>query len=381
MYTFSLESYLQELEVLVNIDSGLGATDGATEVALKLAKPLVEQGWILERHQISDECGECIVVKNREADHYDVMLVGHTDTVFEKGEVQKRPYYCDGKRAYGVGACDMKQGCLAISYVLRKLPAKVLEQLNIVIVFNPDEEIGSPYSKKLTDSFAKKTDYALVFEGASGKTTRVTQRKGLMRYHIEFIGKSGHAGYPFTNGSINAVNEMVYWISELNKLHSQETGTSINAGVVRGGQVVNVIPNYAELKLDIRYINTEEMLRVEELIDNLAEHAKTKGVVVRERGKSKTPPMELTPKARELCEVAKVVCDELGMTFETEQRGGLSDANHISACGCGTLDGMGPTGDGDHTENEYLEIDTIEPNLRFAYHLLCKLADVNMTNT
>jgi glutamate carboxypeptidase len=68
------------------------------------------------------------------------------------------------------------------------------------------------------------------------------------------------------------------------------------------------------------------------------------------------------------------VCTEIGQTFATKKRGGLSDANHISACGCTTIDGLGPTGDFDHSEDEYLELSTIEPTMDFVYGLLCKIA-------
>jgi glutamate carboxypeptidase len=65
----------------------------------------------------------------------------------------------------------------------------------------------------------------------------------------------------------------------------------------------------------------------------------------------------------------------MGYPFTLKTRGGLSDANHISTCGCATLDALGPTGDFDHSEDEYLELSTIQPNLEFSYRLLCKLAE------
>ena len=375
MYNFSVEEFLKELEVLVNIDSGLGACDGATQTGLLLAEPLVQQGWLLERHKVSDKCGECIVLKNREADHYDVLMVGHTDTVFPAGETQKRPFRRDEKRAYGVGVIDMKQGCLAMTYILKDLPKEVLDKLNIAVVFNPDEEIGSPYSKELVDSIARRTTYGLVFEAAGGVCTRTIQRKGLMRVHVEFHGKAGHAGYAFTNGGINTVNEMAYWICELTKLHDPETGTSINAGVANGGQAVNIIPAHSELQLDIRFEKMEEMERVSDKLKELAKHAAEKGITLSERPRRVTPPMVPSEATYGLCRIAEEVCDQLELTFALKKRGGLSDANHMSACGCATLDGLGPTGDHDHSVDEYLEISTIEPNIRFGSALLCRLAE------
>jgi len=375
MINFSMDTFLKELEVLVNIDSGLGACDGATQTALLLAEPLVQQGWLLERHKVSDQCGECIVLKNREAEHYDVLMVGHTDTVFPAGETQKRPFRRDEKRAYGVGVIDVKQGDLAIVYILKALPREVLDKLNIAVVFNPDEEIGSPYSKDLIDSIACRTTYGLVFEGAGGTCTRTIQRKGLMRVHVQFHGRAGHAGYAFTNGGINTVNEMAYWICELTKLHDPETGTSINAGVARGGQAVNIIPDHSELQLDIRFEKMEEMERVSALLDELAKHAAEKGITLTEEPRRCTPPMVPTEAVHELCRIAEEVTTGLGLTFALKKRGGLSDANHMSACGCATLDGLGPTGDHDHSVDEYLNLATIEPNLRFGYALLCRLAE------
>ena len=375
MKLFDLDAYLSELEQLVNIDSGYGAPDGATQVGLLLAEPLIQQGWHMERHHPSEEYGDVIVLKNREAERYDVLMVGHTDTVFPKGEALKRPFTRDEKRAYGVGVLDMKQGCLAMVHVLKTLPASVLEKLNIAVVFNPDEEVGSPVSRNIIDQIASRTTYALVYEAASGETLRVIRRKGMMRVYLEFLGKAGHSGYAFENGGINAVNEMAYWICQLNQFHCSETGTSINAGIARGGQTVNIIPDHAELALDIRYSSAAEMDRVAAALDELVIHAKEHGVGLIEKTRTQTAPMEPNKKTEKLCMLAQKVSDKLGLQLAYKNRGGLSDANHISACGCATLDGMGPTGDADHSEDEYLELSTIEPNLCFSYGLLCEIAE------
>ena len=42
----------------------------------------------------------------------------------------------------------------------------------------------------------------------------------------------------------------------------------------------------------------------------------------------------------------------LGAPLKLEKRGGVSDANVVSAAGVPTLDGFGPYGDGDHTIHE-----------------------------
>lgn len=156
---------------------------------------------------------------------------------------------------------------------------------------------------------------------------------------------------------------------------SEATSTTINAGVVKGGQAVNIIPDFAELELDIRYETMEEMRKIEAVLEQLTGHAKAQNVTVVEKKRTKTPPMEPSEKTYAFCELAKEVCAELDQNFAIKKRGGLSDANHISACGCATIDGVGPTGDLDHSEGEYLDLSTIEPHIDFAYGLLCKLAE------
>lgn len=377
MNKFSLQRFISELEPLINIDSGFGAPEGATEVALRLAAPLVDAGWILERHKLDPACGECVIVKNREADHYDLMLVGHTDTVFPAGETGRRPFRVDDKRAYGVGVIDMKQGCLAMVHVMQALDQRTLDTLNIALIFNPDEEIGSPYSRELIDSYARRCDVALVYEAASAEdgSVRCIQRKGSIGRHLEFHGRAGHAGYAFENGGINAVKEMAHWITRLDLLHDKQTGTTVNPGVARGGQAPNIIPDFAELKLDIRFETLAEMERVQQALEELERHARDNGVGFVYTKTKQTMPLEPSEKTEALCDLARKVAGEMGFGFGLKKRGGLSDANHIGPCGPATMDGMGPTGDHDHDPREYLELSTVLPNLEFSRRLILALAE------
>jgi glutamate carboxypeptidase len=43
-----------------------------------------------------------------------LLVLGHLDTVWERGTLAERPFRVDGDRAYGPGICDMKGG-LAIA--------------------------------------------------------------------------------------------------------------------------------------------------------------------------------------------------------------------------------------------------------------------------
>ena len=261
-------------------------------------------------------------------------------------------------------------------HVLEQLPADVNEKLNIVAIFNPDEEIGSVYSKELIDEYARITDYAYVFEAASTDGSHTIQRKGQYSATVTFHGQAGHAGYLLDGGMISAINELIYWGNTLNGLLSYERNTSVNIGVISGGVKSNVVPDFAEMKFEVRYEHISEWEKVLQTVEELKEHAKQAGVGVEVVGGKGKAPMMPTERTLAYVERIKALSEANGIPFKHKKRGGLSDANHISACGPICLDGLGPTGDCDHSEKEYLEISTIEPNLRFAYLLLCDLADM-----
>ena len=370
-----LEQYLQELEWLVNTDSGQGNPEGITAVGDFFADRFEKMGWIVEKYDLRPTTGNCTIVKNREADHYDLMLVGHVDTVFATGETAKRPFRRDEKNCYGVGVIDMKQGCLSMLHILEQLPEKVNEKLNILAAFNPDEEVGSYWSMPILQRYAKISDKVFVFEAGGGQGEVTIERKGSTSLTVEIHGKAGHAGYMFTNGSLSAVTEALYWMNTLAKYHSEETDTTVNVGVIHAGEKRNVVAPLAHVEWDIRYSKKEIGDQVSETIDQLILHAQENGYEVEILKRGGKPALVPDERTLAYVERMKQVAQRMGKPFGLKKRGGLSDANHLATCGPICIDSLGPTGEFDHSDREYLRIDTIEPYTRYAYELICDLAE------
>src|SRR5213595_1207709 len=98
-----------------------------------------------------------------------LLLLGHLDTVFEKGSSVPL-WERQGDRVRGQGVSDMKGGDVIMIEALRALAsAGALAKANIEIMFTGDEErAGAPISAARADMVAmgKRADYALSFEGS-----------------------------------------------------------------------------------------------------------------------------------------------------------------------------------------------------------------------
>lgn len=369
-----LEQYLRELEIIVNIDSGQGNPEGITAVGDFFAERFEKMGWIVEKYDLRPDTGNCTVVKNREAERYDLMLIGHVDTVFAKGEAEKRPFRRDEKNCYGVGVIDMKQGCLSMLHILEALPEAVNEKLNILAIFNPDEEVGSPWSRPVLMRYAALCDKIFVFEAGGSNGAVTVERKGSTFLTVKFIGKAGHAGYMLEKPFLSAITEAVHWINTLHTYHSKETNTSVNVGVFHAGEKRNIVAPEATVEWDIRYSRPQMRKTIDGCIEELKKHAEEGGYGIEILLHRSTPALLPTEETLKYVERMRGVAEKMGRPFSLKKRGGLSDANHMAEVCSVCVDSLGPTGNFDHCDKEFLSIDTIIPHTEFAYELVCDLA-------
>lgn len=372
-----LDLYLRQLEELVNIDSGSKNADGINQVADRLQRWYEELGWNVESIHVGEETGRVLLITNHPSDHYDVMFVGHMDTVFPDGTAVERPFRIEGDNCYGPGVGDMKNGDVAMYHVAANLPKEALDRLNIAMVYNPDEEIGSRYSRDTLDAIGARADYIFVMESAGQNGTRhCFARKGSLGYEIEFHGKAAHSGFMFEVENASAVLEMGNCIVKLMGLASREEDTTVNVGIAGGGTAGNVVADYARLQVEMRFKKDSERDRLKQTVEDMVsgtpyvEGVRTEIVRARE-----SAPFVKTEEAKRYIAHIRGLAEELGIPFAEKDRGGLSDANHLSRCGHAiVLDGMGPHGALDHSEKEYGYIGSVEPCVRLLVRILQELA-------
>ncbi|MGY3902303.1 M20 family metallopeptidase [Aeromonas lusitana] len=373
--TFSLNDYLAELVPLINLDCGSLHKPGIAQVAeLMAAKYQAMGGW----HIKQVDCGVAgpgLEIRNQpDAAHIDVMLIGHMDTVFPLGTAAVRPMTTDGERAYGPGVSDMKSGLLNIVYALRTLPPAVRDRLSLCVCMNPDEEIGSLHSSDWLAGVAREARHVLVAEAARADGSLVKARKGMARYRIDFSGKAAHAGNEPEKGR-SAISELGHWILAINALTDVKSGTTLNVGLVQGGNGANIVPAEASAVVDVRFWDNQAYQRIDDQLQTLSTRPHLEGVGIRLTREAHKPAMVPSEGTKALMRLVEECGDELDLPIRWQAVGGGSDANLTASLGIPTLDGLGPIGAGFHSEEEYLDLASIEPRIALLQRLLTRLAD------
>lgn len=374
---FAINDYLRDLETLVNMDSNSYDPQGLNRNVDKLTEIAKRFGLYVKRHPMPPETGDYLEISNRESpEHYDVIMIGHIDTVLPTGTAAQRPYSEDQDFVYGPGAADMKSGTLAMLYIAKELSKEVNDKLSIGILMNCDEEITSRYSRNLTREIAKRADYAFVMEaaGKAGKAHTI-RRKGSGTYKITFHGIPGHSGYILEKPFANAVVEMARWATALHGLNNPETNLSVNIASAHGGSAANVVPDHAEMTVNIRVVEKSQYTFFEETLKTLAASPVIAGVTTEVEIVSKRQPMVPVPEMEAYLPRVRKVFESVGQTFSLHPlRGGCSDGNEIADVGVLCIDTLGPHAADGHTDHEYVYKDDIEPCIRRMVALIEEIA-------
>ncbi len=281
------------------------------------------------------------------------LLVGHTDTVWPLGTLARMPLESEGETLRGPGAFDMKGGLVQLVFALRSLVRLGVDcPVTPVALLNSDEEIGSEESARWIRRLARRADRCYVLEPALGYTGKLkTFRKGAGQFVIRIEGRSAHAGLDPTAGA-SAILELSYVIQSLQALNEPDRGISVNVGQIDGGIRPNVVAPSSTAFVDVRVPTRADGCRVEAAIRAL--QPTVAGTRISVEGAVDVPPMEPTPRNRQLWHAAREAGRRLGLDLEEGAAGGVSDGNTASQY-TATLDGLGAVGDGAHAAHEFLD--------------------------
>lgn len=281
-----------------------------------------------------------------------VLLLGHFDTVWDIGQLQRMPLREEDGCLYGPGIFDMKAGIAIAIHAVEALHALHPEVAPaIAMLWTTDEEIGSQTSRATIEAEARLSDAVLVLEPSLPGGGAKTQRKGCGEFVVTAQGVLAHAGIDPASGA-SAIHELAHQILQLETLNDRTTGVSVNVGVIRGGTRPNVIAESATAVLDVRVPTSTDAARLAAAVRALT--PRDGRVRLEITGGIERPPLERTEGVVRLFQRAREVAAALGRELREGQTGGGSDGNFTAALGVPTLDGLGPEGAGAHALHEHV---------------------------
>ena len=386
------------LEETVNISSGTMNHDGVRKVGEVMGRELDAIGLDTEWIDMSETNRAGHLFGRKESGTGKrFVLIGHLDTVFEADDAFQA-YKSEGNIAKGPGVQDMKGGNVVIVYALKALAEiGALEDIPVIVAYTGDEEkTGSPLEVARRDLIeaGKWADIALGFEAAmtfDGADWATIARRSSSDWTLEVTGRQAHSSSIFSeNVGAGAIHEAARILNAFYEEVRGEEHLTFNAGTIQGGTDVeydpqqnrgttfgktNVVPSKVVVHGGIRTLTQEQLDRTRKAMRRIAADSlpHTSATIW---FADKYPPMAPTAGNRRLQLALSDINELLGRgpmrTLDPLKRG-AADISFVAPY-TDALAGMGPLGDGGHSPNETLELDSMALAIKRAALLIYRLS-------
>ncbi len=376
------------LTTLTDINSGSFNADGVNrvgEATLELFAPLgaTVEHLPTEPLELLDDDGQRqrrvlgngLRLRLRPDAPVQVLLCVHLDTVFGADDPFQHTQRIDDDTLHGPGVADMKGGIVVAAQALGALESSpYAERIGWELLLTPDEEIGSPASAPLLTEAAARHHAGLVFEPAMADGYLAYKRRGSGNFTVVVRGRAAHAGREHQLGR-NAIRALADFISGIDSLNGRRQGVTINPGFVHGGGPVNVVPDTALLRLNVRVGSDADAAWVDDQLQQfIGELNAREGISASLHGGFTRPPKPLTATNRAMFDQLREAAGTLGMPLAWRDTGGCCDGNNLAAAGLPNIDTLGPVGSGIHSAEERVRLGSITERARLTALLLLRWA-------
>lgn len=230
------------------------------EVAIIVKKELEACGFEVKSYEFEKDRTNVVATLKGTSSKKSLLLTPHLDTV-PAGKNWKYPPFdakiVDGK-IYGRGATDCKchvAVCLEVARMLSENKRHL--SYDLIIAATSDEERGSELGLiPLLEKNILSPTHALVTDGDRFRI--MTMQKGVLHLKAKIKGKRAHGAYPWKGE--NAIEKASKIIMDLKnfkfrfKPHPLVRPPTINIGIIKGGEGINVVPEECEFTMDIRFL-------------------------------------------------------------------------------------------------------------------------------
>ncbi len=392
------EAAIGLLEETVNIGSGTMNHAGVREVGTVMRRELDALGfdttWIDMPPEVN-RAGHLFGYRDTGRGPR-ILMIGHLDTVFEADDAFQS-FERDGNVARGPGVDDMKSGNVIIVYALKALAeVGALDDVSVVVAYTGDEEkTGAPLEiarKDLIDA-GQWADIALGFESAihyDGSDWATIARRSSSSWMLNVEGRQAHSSGIFSERvGAGAIFEAARILNEFYDEVRGEQHLTFNAGTIQGGTDVdydpqqnrgrtfgktNVVPRKVVVHGGMRTISVEQLARARAAMQAVVARSlpHTSATITFE---DRYPPMAPTDGNQRLQLLLSDINEALGrgpMPALDPSRRGAADISFVAPY-TDALAGLGALGDGGHTPNESLELDSMPLAIKRAAILIYRL--------
>lgn len=297
--------------------------------------------------------GQALRLRVRPEAGLQIALTGHYDTVFARSH----PFQCvdeDETQLRGPGVADMKGGLSIMLDALRAFETSAIAgNLGYTILLSPDEEIGSPGSGPLLAEIGAEAHFGMTYEPATPDGYLVDARAGSGNFALVVRGRAAHVGRAFAQGR-NAMAAAARFAAAIDALNGQMGEVTINIGAIEGGGPVNIVPEHALVRFNVRSPTHEESQACAEKIDALVGRiGQEDGISVHLHGGFSRPPKPRTASQSAAAALVAKAGARLGLQLGFRASGGVCEGNNLAAAGCPNIDTLGVVGGGLHSSEEF----------------------------
>jgi glutamate carboxypeptidase len=351
-----LPGLLHQIERIVDIDSGSATAAGVDAVHEVLAEDLRAAGFAVRRHAVAGH-GDCLEATLELGAGPSVVVLGHADTVWPQGTGAAWPFARNDGWIDGPGVGDMKAALVMASAALRAVAARDdLGWGRMTFLVTPDELRGSAASRPLLERFASGTDVCLTLEGVQSGGGMVVARGAVGAVTLTAHGRTAHCTEP---GGASVIAELTELLPRIEALSDPAAGTLVSVGVIRAGTARQVVPDLAEVEIDVRGVTAEVAQGVVDRLQALADGPRRVAGVHVELSGGLTRPAFGTDRSDALYALATRAAAHLGLPSRAIRERGGSDGSFFGALGVLTLDGLGPYCENSCSRRERVEIASI----------------------
>ena len=348
-------------QTLVNHDSG---TEDKSEIDLLQAKigDILKALGAEVRFVEHERAGNLLIAElGKQQQVPPLVFLGHVDTVFKKGTAGKRSFSIKNGKAFGPGVLDMKGGIVVLLYAIKALLSINYTHRPLKVILAGDEENGHQKSSMANVLQQECEGARAVFNCETGfmDNSIVIGRRGVATFTIETFGIAAHVGNARKDGR-SAVVEIAHKILAIENLNDKSGNISFNVGTIEGGTVPNAVPDYAKIRIDVRFDKEAEVEIFHKQLEVITEQVFVEGTYSKLQQDVCFKPMETTDDVSELFEFVQKVAEENNLGhLKPCTVGGASDSAYAVSSGSPTVCGMGVKGAYNHSPNEYALVDSL----------------------